>query len=142
MHQAFSEIALKSILAPAALPASLGRIAAGYPLEAIEDRQRDAIVNLLLEPGRYALRVGDDSMLQAGIFKGDIVIIQSLQRAGRGDIVAAMIDDEPLQLQRVRALEQSRIRLGSDNPDCPDRELDLTRVTIQGKVIGQLRRYS
>jgi repressor LexA len=123
------------------LPSLLGSIAAGFPLEAIEDRQRHELLNLLAEPGRYALRVGDDSMLAAGIYAGDIVIIQSLQRARNGDIVAALIDDEPLALWRIRHLDAGRIRLYGDHSAHGDRELAVERVSIQGKLVGQLRRY-
>ena len=122
-------------------PRLLGRIAAGLPLEAIEDRQRDELLNLLREPGRYALCVGDDAMMGAGIYRGDIVVIQSQQRARNGDIVAALVDDEPLALRRIRLLEDGRIRLYADHPESRNRDLAAQRVLIQGKVVGQLRRY-
>jgi repressor LexA len=122
-------------------PRLRGQIAAGVPLEAIEDDQRIELLNLLSRSGRYALRVGDDSMMAAGIFNGDIVIIQSQQRARNGDIVAALVDNEPLALTRIRFLDDGRVRLFSDSPApvfCDHRR---ERVLIQGKVIGLLRRY-
>jgi len=124
-----------------ALASSIGRIAAGFPLEAIEDRQRNQLLDLLSGPGRYALRVGDDSMLAAGIFDGDFVIIQSQQRARNGDIVAALIDNEQLTLKRIRYLDNDRIRLFADGSKLESRDLKRSRVLIQGKVVGQLRRY-
>jgi repressor LexA len=124
------------------LPPQLGLIAAGFPLEAIEDHQHDELLDLLTGSGRYALRVGDDSMMAAGIFNGDIVIIQSQQRARNGDIVAALVDAEPLTLTRIRYLDDKRIRLFGDGPAADFRDLRHERVLIQGKVIGQLRRYS
>jgi repressor LexA len=126
---------------PAQLPPQLGRIAAGFPLEAIEDRQREELLNLLGEPGRYALRVGDDAMIAAGIYNGDIVIVQSQQRARNGDIVVALVDNEQLSLNRIRYLDGGRIRLHTDNPAATARDLAQQRVHIQGKVIRQLRRY-
>jgi len=123
------------------LPLQLGRIAAGFPLEAVEDRQRGELLELLTEPGRYALRVGDDSMLDAGIFAGDFVVIQSQHRARDGDIVVALIDNEQLTLSRIRSLDGKRIRLYADNPAVDDRVLAQARVQIQGKVVGQVRRY-
>lgn len=123
------------------LPPQLGRIAAGFPLEAIEDRQRGELLELLTEPGRYALRVGDDCMLEAGIFAGDFVVIQSQQSARDGDIVVALIDNEQLTLNRIRHLDAKRIRLYADNPAVADRVLAKARVQIQGKVVGQVRRY-
>ncbi len=123
------------------LPPQLGRIAAGFPLEAIEDRQRSELLELLTEPGRYALRVGDDSMLEAGIFAGDFVVVQSQQMARDGDIVVALVDDEELTLKRMRHLDDKRIRLYADNPVVNDRVLARERIRIQGKVVGQVRRY-
>ncbi|MCP4470551.1 MAG: hypothetical protein GY815_07675 [Gammaproteobacteria bacterium] len=123
------------------LPPRLGRIAAGFPLEAIEDRQRGELLELLTEPGRYALRVGDDSMLEAGILAGDFVVIQSQHTARDGDIVVALIDNEQLTLNRIRRLDGKRMRLYTDNPAVADRVLAQARVQIQGKVVGQVRRY-
>ncbi|MCP4332576.1 MAG: hypothetical protein GY785_07950 [Gammaproteobacteria bacterium] len=133
---ALQPLAITHWLAP-----QLGRIAAGFPLEAIEDRQRGELLELLTEPGRYALRVGDDSMLEAGIFAGDFVVIQSQQSVSDGDIVVALVDNEQLSLNRIRHLDGKRIRLYADNPAVADRVLAQARVQIQGKVVGQVRRY-
>jgi repressor LexA len=132
---------VQSPLDAARLPPQLGQIAAGFPLEAIEDHQHSELLNLLTGSGRYALRVGDDSMMAAGIFNGDIVIIQSQQRARNGDIVAALVDTEQLALKRIRYLDDERIRLFSDGPAPDFCDFRRERVLIQGKVIGQLRRY-
>jgi repressor LexA len=133
--------ALRPLAIARRLPPPLGRIAAGFPLEAIEDRHRDELLELLTEPGRYALRVGDDSMLEAGIFAGDFVVIQSQQTVRDGDIVVALVDNEQLSLNRFRRIGDGRIRLYADNPACDDRVLEQARVRIQGKVVGQVRRY-
>jgi len=119
----------------------LGRVAAGIPLEAIEDQQRSELLALLTAPGRYALQVGDDSMCDAGILAGDIVIIQSQQQARNGDIVLALLDSEQVVLKRIRQLAGNRIQLVADNPQGQDRVLDDSRILIQGRVIGQIRRY-
>jgi len=118
-----------------------GRIAAGNPLEAIEDRQRGELTSLLTTPGRYALQVGDDSMCDAGIFAGDIVVVQSQQQARNGDLVVALVDNEQVMLKRIRYCAANQIRLLADNPACSDLTLTSSRVEIQGKVIGQVRRY-
>ena len=96
-------------------PPCCGHIAAGIPLEAIEDRQRGELRQLLTTPGRYALQVGDDSMCEAGILSGDIVVVQSQQRAANGDIVVALLDGEQLVLKRVRFVDDGRIRLLADD---------------------------
>ena len=132
---------LQPVSLPRKLPPWLGIVAAGFPLEAVEERQREALLDLLEEPGRYALRVGDDSMFEAGIFDGDFVVVQSQQTARDGDIVVVLIDNEQLTLNRFRRVDSGRIRLQSDNPAIADRVLAQARVQIQGKVVGQLRRY-
>ena len=124
------------------LPTSLpvfGRIPAGMPVEAVEERQRAELLALLNSPGRYALRVIDDSLCEAGILAGDFVIVQSQQRARDGDLVVALLDDEQLLLKRVR-FSGDRIRLLADGPG-DDRVLAMSRIRIQGRVVGQLRRY-
>ncbi len=120
---------------------ALGRIAAGIPLEAIEDQQRRELLTLLTAPGRYALEVSDDSMCEAGILRGDIVVIQSQQRARDGDIVVALIDNEQVTLKRIRYRRGNQIQLTTDNPDQVELILAASRIEIQGKVIGQVRRY-
>ncbi len=120
---------------------ALGRIAAGIPLEAIEDRQRSELLAMLTAPGRYALQVGDDSMCEAGILAGDIVVIQSQQHAANGDIVMALLDGEQVILKRIRYLAGKRIQLLADNSADKDQILDDSRLFIQGRVIGQIRSY-
>lgn len=123
------------------LPPRLGRVAAGFPLEAIEDSEQEELLDLLGAAGRYALRVGDDSMQATGIFDGDIVIVQSAQRIRNGDVAVVLLDGQELLLKRVRYLDGGRIRLYSDDPLAGDGDIAAERVRIQGKVVGQLRRY-
>ena len=120
---------------------SLGRVAAGRPLEAIEEMQRGELLELLTAPGRYALRVGDDSMCEAGIFAGDYVIVQSQRQARDGDIVVALLDREELILKRIRYRADGIVRLLADHPAGEERALPVARLQIQGRVVGQLRRY-
>ncbi len=122
-------------------PPKLGRIAAGIPLEAVEERERGELLALLTAPGRYALQVADDSMCEAGILRGDFVVVQSQQRAASGDIVIALIDGEQVVLSRIRHRAPDRIELVADNSDGTNRVLAASRVRIQGKVVGQVRRY-
>ncbi len=144
MNHAKICLRFRPVFPPACPPRGLfelGRIAAGAPLEAIEDHQRAWLLELLTAPGRYALRVGDDSMCDAGILAGDFVIVQSQQRAGNGDIVVALLDSEQVVLKRIRLHEGNRIQLFADNPRTKSSLLDASRVAIQGKVVGQMRRY-
>ena len=119
-----------------------GRIAAGAPLEAVEECQRSELLELLTAPGRYALRVGDDSMCDAGIFAGDYVIVQSQRDARDGDIVIALLDEEQVLLKRIRYCGGERVLLLADSPGSVQLELAAARLSIQGRVVGQLRRYT
>ncbi|MCP4389585.1 MAG: hypothetical protein GY802_14915 [Gammaproteobacteria bacterium] len=120
---------------------TLGRIAAGIPLEAIEDQQRGELMALLTAPGRYALQVGDDSLHEAGIVAGDIVVIQSQQQVASGALVVALLDGEQVILKRIRYRDGDQIHLLADSPDEKDQVVDNSRIAIQGRVIGQIRCY-
>ncbi|MFT7672703.1 MAG: repressor LexA [Gammaproteobacteria bacterium] len=120
---------------------SLGRVAAGIPIEAVEDRNRDSLLALLTTPGRYALKVVGDSMIDAGIYDGDTIIVQSQQHANTGDIVIVLIDQETVTLKRFKSLPRGQIMLVADNPAYDNRCYDADRITIQGRVVGQIRQY-
>ena len=122
-------------------PPRLGRIAAGMPLEAVEEKERGELLALLTTPGRYALQVGDDSMCEAGILRGDFVVVQSQQRAVNGDIVIALLDGEQVVLGRIRYRSENRIELIAEHAGGRGRTLEASRVDVQGKVVGQVRRY-
>ena len=132
---------LKLVLPARAALQACGRIAAGIPLEAVEERQRSELLALLTAPGRHALRVGDDSMCEAGIFAGDIVVVQSQQHASSGDIVVALLDGANLVLKRIRVEAGGAIRLLADNAGADELVVEPTRLLIQGRVVGQIRRY-
>ena len=80
-------------------------------------------------------------MCEVGIFAGDIVVVQSQQQACNGDIVVALLDNEQLVLKRIRFRRRGQIQLMADHPRDSDLLIDQSRVEIQGKVIGQVRRY-
>ena len=119
----------------------LGQIAAGIAVEAIEDRQRGELMELLTAPGRYALQMVDDSLQEAGILAGDIVVIQSQRQAASGDLVMALLDGEEVVLKRIRYPGSGRIQLLADNPDDKDLVIDDSRIAIQGRVVGQIRSF-
>ena len=120
----------------------LGKIAAGTPIEAIQDD--NDMVNVpkeMLSVGEsYALTVEGDSMINEGIHNGDTVIIKKTNLAENGDIVVALIDDHEATLKRLRKKGQS-IALESANPLYETKILSAHRVKIQGKLVGLLRKY-
>ena len=120
-----------------------GRIAAGLPIEAMQDAS--SFVNVapdFLASGKphYALEVAGDSMIQAGILDGDTVIIEQCDTSEPGNIVVALIDDQEVTLKRLRRHKGS-IALEAANPAYETRTFGPDRVKIQGRLVGLLRRY-
>ncbi|WP_455384237.1 transcriptional repressor LexA [Acidihalobacter prosperus] len=119
----------------------VGRIAAGRPIEAIPGQDAIDLSALLLGPGRYALEVKGDSMIDAGIFDGDYVVLERRDVAQDGDIVAALIDDEEATLKRFRRTTGGEVLLLPENADMAPLHYAPERVRIQGVLVAQLRRY-
>ncbi len=120
----------------------MGRIAAGVPISAIQNNTHDITVPLdMIGSGEhYALEVKGDSMIEAGIFDGDTVIIRNGNSANPGDIIVALVDDEEATLKRFRRKGAS-IALEAANPAYETRIFGPDRVKIQGKLVGLIRRY-
>ncbi len=120
----------------------MGRIAAGVPIAAIENRTHSISVppDMLGSGEHYALEVKGDSMIEAGIFDGDTVIIKNINTATPGDIVVAIVDDEEATLKRFRRKGAS-IALEAANPAYETRIFGPDRVSVRGKLVGLIRRY-
>jgi repressor LexA len=119
-----------------------GRIAAGTPIEALRDQsnQIEVPANLLVGGEHYALEVAGDSMVEAGILDGDIVILQRCDTAENGAIVVALVDEQEATLKRLRRKGNS-VALEAANPAYETRIFGPDRVRIQGKLVGLLRKY-
>jgi repressor LexA len=120
----------------------MGRIAAGTPITALQNRSHTISLSQdMLPPGEYfALEVRGDSMIEAGIFDADLVVIRKQDTAETGDIVVALIDDEEATLKRLRKRGAS-IALEAANPAYETRIFGPDRVRIQGKLVNLMRRY-
>jgi repressor LexA len=119
----------------------VGRIAAGLPIEAIEDHEQLAVPQALLGPGEhYALQVSGDSMIEAGIFDGDFALIRKADEAREGEIVVALIDNAEATLKYFHR-EKGMVRLDPANASYEPQRYLPSRVKIQGKLAGLLRRY-
>lgn len=121
----------------------MGRIAAGTPIEAIQQVSHNVAVPaaMLSAAGRhYALEVKGDSMIEAGINSGDIVVIQEQPSAQNGDIVVALIEGEEATLKTFRR-RGSTIALEAANPAYETRLYQDHQVRIQGKLVGLIRTY-
>jgi len=120
-----------------------GRIAAGTPIEALRDQsnQIEVPASLLSGGEHYALEVAGDSMIEAGILDGDIVILERCDNADNGAIVVALVDEQEATLKRLRRKGNS-VALEAANPAYETRIFGPDRVRVQGKLVGLLRKYS
>ena len=117
-----------------------GRIAAGKPIEAISEQYEINFSEMLLGPGRYVLEVQGDSMIDAGILDGDLVIVRETQSANNGDIVVALIDNNEATLKRLKK-KGKQVELIPDNQSMTPMVYSADRINIQGVVVGQARMY-
>ncbi|WP_134499608.1 transcriptional repressor LexA [Microvirga pakistanensis] len=120
----------------------MGRIAAGTPISAIQNRSHSITLSgdFLTQGDHFALEVRGDSMVEAGILDGDLVVIRRQDTANTGDIIVALIDDEEATLKRFRR-RGSSIALEAANQAYETRVLGPDRVKIQGKLVSLVRRY-
>lgn len=136
---------------PGALPVEIaavelpvmGRIAAGTPIAAIQDISHNVAVpaSMLRSNGRhYALTVKGDSMINAGINNGDVVVIQEQSNADNGDIVVALVEDQEATLKTFRR-RGTTIALEAANPAYETRLYQDHQVKVQGKLVGLIRTY-
>ena len=121
----------------------MGRIAAGTPIEAISEVANHVAVPGSMLSGKgphYALEVKGDSMIEAGINDGDIVVIREQSTADNGDIVVALVEDHEATLKRFRRM-RGMIALEAANPAYETRMLRDDQVKVQGRLVGLIRSY-
>ena len=121
----------------------LGRIAAGNPIEAITGSfEQISVPNYLLNnrDEHFTLEVNGDSMIDEGIFDGDIVVIKKTQQANIGDIVVALIDGNEVTLKKFRSFKNS-VALEPANKNYKTRIFGEGRVKIQGLLVGLIRKF-
>ena len=121
----------------------MGRIAAGVPIEAISEVSHHVAVpgSMLSDRGNhYALEVKGDSMIDAGINDGDIVVIREQNTAENGDIVVALVEEAEATLKRFRR-KGSMIALEAANPAYETRVFPDHLVKVQGRLVGLIRSY-
>lgn len=120
----------------------MGRIAAGIPISAIENKMNTISLPADMFSGgeHFALEVQGDSMIEAGILDGDTVLIKMSDTATNGDVVVALVDEEEATLKTF-ARKGSDVVLKAANPQYEDKILPSARVRVQGKLVGLLRQY-
>jgi repressor LexA len=120
----------------------LGKIAAGTPVEAIQNEvSRIPLPNNLEKNGEYfGLRVQGDSMIEAGINEGDTVIVKKTDSADNGKIVVALIDDHEAMLKRIRRKGKT-VALESANKNYETKIFGPDRVKVQGVLVSLYRNF-
>ena len=130
---------LKSSSSPCAVPL-LGSIAAGSPIEAIEDQSVlvDIPPQFLDRKGDiYCLQVTGESMIDAHIMDGDVIIVRRQDTADDGQIVVALLEDGSATLKTFRRLKGGKVLLLPQNP--AHKPIKVDNVDIQGRFIGLVR---
>ena len=120
----------------------LGTIAAGRPIEALAQSEFLPVPDFLLSKRPcYLLTVKGDSMVEAGIMEGDLVVIEQRDNARNGEIVVALINGEEATLKRLKNNNDGSITLIPANSTMAPLKYPASQVQIQGVLISLLRRY-
>ncbi len=120
----------------------VGKIAAGSPIAAIEDSYNTiSVPPNMMGPNHFALEIEGESMKDAGILDGDIVVIKRANTARNNQIVVALVDREEATLKRLYKSAQG-IELIPENPDFETRTFGPDRVEVQGILVGLVRNYN
>jgi repressor LexA len=119
----------------------VGRIAAGRPLEAVEERETISLGDFARGGNSFVLQVKGNSMIEDHIMDGDFVVCEQTQVANAGDIVVALVGEDEATLKRFYREGSGKIRLQPANSEMTPIILSATDVKVQGRVIGVLRKY-
>ena len=118
----------------------IGRVAAGRPIEMVEDVEPEQLLSLIPTEGCFALEVRGDSMVEDGIRDGDFVILENRKEAKNGETVVAVVDKQEATLKRWRRIGRE-VRLEPRNSALAPLVLDASRVEVCGVLVGLVRRY-
>ena len=119
----------------------VGKIAAGNPIAAIEDSYNMiSVPPNMMGPDHFALEIEGESMIEAGILDGDIVVIKRANTARNNQIVVALVDQEEATLKRIYKSGQT-IELIPENKEFETKEYGPDRVEVQGILVGLVRKY-
>ncbi len=119
----------------------LGYIAAGSPIEAIEQQEYMQVPDFLRsDKDCYLLQVRGDSMIEEGILDGDYIVVEQRNRARNGEIVVALVDGEEATLKRIEQ-KPNQVVLHPANSSMKPMRFRPDQIEIQGVLIGQMREY-
>jgi len=137
------EVVRADLHAPALELPLLGQVAAGLPIEAVEDVNETVTVphDMVRRGENYVLKVRGDSMIDEQIRDGDYIIVNSRQTADAGEMVVALVDGESATVKKFYKEPGGRVRLQPANPTMQPMYYPAERVQIQGIVVGVIRKY-
>jgi repressor LexA len=118
-----------------------GRIAAGRPLEAIEENETISLSDFARGQHTFVLQVKGESMRDDHILDGDFIVVEQTQVANTGEIVVALVGEDDATVKRFYRESGGRIRLQPANSAMPPIVVPAADVKIQGRVVGVLRKY-
>ncbi len=118
-----------------------GRIAAGRPLEAVEDRETISLGDFTRSGNTFVLQVKGNSMVEDHILDGDFIVVEQTQVANSGEIVVALVGGGEATLKRFHREPGGKVRLQPANSEMQPIVVPAAEVKIQGRVIGILRKY-
>jgi len=119
----------------------VGRIAAGRPLEAVEERETISLGDLARGGNSFVLQVKGNSMIEDHILDGDYVVCEQTQVANNGDTIVALVSGEETTLKRFYRESGGKVRLQPANSQMNPIVVPAAELKVQGRVIGVLRKY-
>jgi repressor LexA len=121
----------------------LGAVAAGLPIEAVQETETLAVPPDMISRRRdnYVLRVEGNSMIEEQIRDGDYIVVQAQDTAEDGQMVVALVEGESATVKKLYRERGGRIRLQPANPTMEPIVVDAADVRVQGVVVGVIRKY-
>ena len=119
----------------------MGRIAAGKPLESVEDRESISLSDFTRSKNAFVLQVKGESMRDDHILDGDFIVVEPTQVANNGEIVVALVGGEEATLKRFYREPAGKVRLQPANSEMAPILVAASDLKIQGRVLGVLRKY-
>ena len=120
---------------------SFGKIVAGNPIDAVSDKDIIELDHIFSNEKCFALKVQGDSMIEAGINDGDWVIVEKQNKPIASKIMVILIDNQDVTLKYVKQINPETVKLIPANKDLSSKLYNISRISIQGVIIGQIRVY-
>ena len=120
---------------------SFGKIVAGNPIDAVSDKDIIELDHIFSNEKCFALKVQGNSMIEAGINDGDWVIVEKQNKPIASKIMVILIDNQDVTLKYVKQINPETVKLIPANKNLSSKPYNISRISIQGVIIGQIRVY-